>query len=171
MAQIERLNNAQRLAGLRDHAEEDADFGVAPDDKLHQDLAGRTPTTGPGAATTTTAELVTFLAQRKPIVIDTALYSWGRSLPGAIGLKNAGLGGSFSDSAQDHLKAKMQELTKGDPTVPIVAVGYNSERFDGRNLALRLVALGYTEVYWYRGGREAWEVHGLPENALALQDW
>jgi adenylate cyclase len=112
MAQIERLNNAQRLAGLRDHAEEDADFGVAPDDKLHQDLAGRTPTTGPGAATTTTAELVTFLAQRKPIVIDTALYSWGRSLPGAIGLKNAGLGGSFSDSAQDHLKAKMQELTK-----------------------------------------------------------
>ena len=46
---------------------------------------------------------------------------------------------------------------------PIVAVGWNSERFDGRNLALRLVALGYTHVYWYRSGREAWEVAGLPE--------
>lgn len=37
---------------------------------------------------------------------------------------------------------------------PIVAVGCNSERFDGYNLALRLVALGYKNVYWYRGGRE-----------------
>jgi hypothetical protein len=72
------------------------------------------------------------------------VYSWGRSLSGAIGLKNAGLGGNLSDSAQDHLKAKMQELTKGDLTVPIIAVGWNSERLDGRNLALRLVALGYT---------------------------
>jgi hypothetical protein len=36
-----------------------------------------------------------------------------------------------------------------------VAVGWNSERFDGRNLALRLVALGYKHVDWYRGGREA----------------
>jgi adenylate cyclase len=132
---------------------------------------GQTPTTAPGAAMIKTAELVRFLAERKPIVIDTALYSWGRSLSGAIGLKNAGLGGNLSDSAQDHLKAKMQELTKGDLTVPIIAVGWNSERFDGRNLALRLVALGHTQVHWYRGGREAWEVNGLPETALAMQDW
>jgi adenylate cyclase len=47
----------------------------------------------------------------------------------------------------------------------------NSERFQGRNLALRLLNLGYTEVYWYRGGREAWEVAGLPETELVLQDW
>jgi adenylate cyclase len=65
----------------------------------------------------------------------------------------------------------MQELTKGNFSVPIVAVGWNSERFDGWNLALRLVALGYTQVYWYRGGREAWEVNGLPETDLAAQDW
>jgi len=50
-AQIEELNEALRLAGVRDHAEEDADFGVVTDDKLHQDLAGQTPTTVPGAAT------------------------------------------------------------------------------------------------------------------------
>jgi hypothetical protein len=59
----------------------------------------------------------------------------------------------------------------GDLTAPIIAVGWNSERFDGRNLALRLVALGHTQVHWYRGGREAWEVNGLPETALAMQDW
>ena len=65
----------------------------------------------------------------------------------------------------------MHELTAGDLNKPAVAVGWNSERFDGYNLALRLVALGYTKVYWYRGGREAWEVNGLPEAELTPQDW
>ena len=50
-------------------------------------------------------------------------------------------------------------------------IGWNSERFDGRNLALRLVALGYTKIYWYRGGLEAWEVAGLPETQVDIQDW
>jgi adenylate cyclase len=50
----------------------------------------------------------------------------------------------------------MDELTAGDFHRPVVAVGWNPERFDGHNLTLRLAALGYTQVYWYRGGREAW---------------
>jgi adenylate cyclase len=50
-------------------------------------------------------------------------------------------------------------------------LGWNSERFDGRNLALRLVAMGYTNVYRYRGGREAWEVNGLPETGLTATSW
>ena len=65
----------------------------------------------------------------------------------------------------------MQQLTGGDRNVPVVAMGSNAERFQGRNLALRLVALGYAEVYWYRGGREAWEVAGLPVTELMTQDW
>jgi rhodanese-related sulfurtransferase len=96
---------------------------------------------------------------------------WGSSIPGAIGLQYAGLGGGFSDEAQGRLKAKMRELSGGDLERPVVAVGWNSERFDGRNLALRLAALGYTHVYWYRGGREAWEVKGLPETTLDIQSW
>ena len=65
----------------------------------------------------------------------------------------------------------MMQLTNSDLNLPVVAMGWNAERFQGRNLALRLVALGYTNVHWYRGGREAWEVAGLPETELALQDW
>jgi TolB-like protein/DNA-binding winged helix-turn-helix (wHTH) protein/tetratricopeptide (TPR) repeat protein/rhodanese-related sulfurtransferase len=165
-AQIERLQAELRLAGHRDHADEDADFGVVSDDKLHQDdysLAGQTPTTAPGAQTIRTAELVRLIAERKPIVIDPLEYFWGRSIPGAVGLKFAGWGSSVADG--------MQELTSGDLNKPIVAVGWNAERFDGRNLALRLVALGYTRVYWYRGGREAWEVNGLPQTELAATPW
>ena len=98
-------------------------------------------------------------------------YWWGRSLAGAIGLKRAGEGGSYSDVTQDRLRRKIQTLTNGDLATPVVAIGFNSERFDGRNLALRLVALGYSNVSWYRGGREAWEVAGLPEAAIDEQNW
>ena len=77
----------------------------------------------------------------------------------------------FADAAQDHLRSKLHELTAGDLDRPVVAVGCNSERFDGRNLALRLAALGYTHVYWYRGGREAWEMNALPETELDVQEW
>ncbi len=169
--QIERYQVALRIAGLRDHAEEDADFGVASDDKLHQQLVGLTPTTVPGATTIRTAELQRLLAERPPIIIDSLGYFWGRSIPGAVGLKDAFWGGTFTDALQDRLRRKMRELTKGDLSTPIISMGWNSERFGGRNLALRLVALGYTHVYWYRGGREAWEVNGLPETDLSPQDW
>jgi adenylate cyclase len=81
------------------------------------------------------------------------------------------IGGSLSDSFQDRLGRKVQQLTGGNLNRPVVAVGWNSERFDGRNLALRLVALGYTQVYWYRGGREAWEVAELRETELVVQEW
>ena len=170
-AQIERYQSALRLAGHRDHAEEDTDSAVASDDILHAELVGLTPTGVPGATTIRTAELQRLLVERKPIVIDSLMYSWGRSIPGTVGLTRAGWGGTYSDEPQDRLRRRMQALTKGDLAAPIVAVGFNSERFDGRNLALRLVALGYTQVYWYRGGREAWEVAGLPETEVDVQEW
>jgi rhodanese-related sulfurtransferase len=115
-----------------------------------------------------TPDLAALLEQRKPLVLDTT--PWGRSIPGAIGLR-AGIGGTIHDEYQERLGRKIRQLTGGNLTKPIVAMGWNAERFQGRNLALRLVALGCTEVYWYRGGREAWEAAGLPETELSMQDW
>jgi adenylate cyclase len=169
--QYRQFRDALRLTGLRDHADEDADFGVPADAALHGALAGLTPNDAPGAKTLHTADFVRFLAESQPIVIDTMTYFWGQSIPCAVGLKYSGLGGSFKDAAQDRLHSKLRELSAGDSNRPIVTVGWNSERFDGRNLALRLASLGYTWVYWYRGGREAWEVNGLPETTLDVQDW
>lgn len=170
-AQYERFQAALRLAGHRDHADEDADFGVASDGVLHGDVVGLTPSTVPGAKIIHTGDLKLLLDRTKPIVIDSLLYSWGRSIPGAVGLKYAGMGSSISDRSQERLRQKFQQLTSGNPAAPIIAVGFNSERFDGRNLALRLVALGYTNVQWYRGGREAWEAAGLPETQVTVEDW
>jgi TolB-like protein/Flp pilus assembly protein TadD len=171
LEQIERYRAALRLAGLRDHAEEDADFGVPADGNLRNRIRGSTPTTVPGAATIRTAELRRLLDDRKPVVIDTQWHLTGQSIPGAYAFRDAGLGGSMSDAMQYNLQKKMFELTKGDLAAPIIAVGWNSESFDGYNLTLRLVALSYTNVYWYRGGREAWEVAGLPETEVDVQDW
>jgi hypothetical protein len=42
------------------------------------------------------------------------------------------------------------------------ATKQTAARWTGYNLALRLITLGYRQVLWYRGGREAWEVAGLP---------
>jgi adenylate cyclase len=171
VAQMESYQAALRLAGHRDHADETADFGVASDGTLHNELAGPTPITAPGAKTIYTEGLVRLLAESAPVIIDPLMYSWGRSIPGAVGLKRAGWGGSYTHGVQDRLRRKMQALTKDDLGAPLVAIGFNSERFDGRNVALRLVALGYTNVYWYRGGREAWETAGLPATQVDIQDW
>lgn len=169
--QYRRFQGALRLAGLRDHADEDADLGAPSDAMLHDVLAGPTPMEAPGAKTVRTPDLVRLLADDQPVVVDTLTYSWGRSIPGAIGLKYAGLGGSLSDEAQVRLRDKLCDLTARDLNRPVVAVGWNSERFDGRNLALRLAALGHRQVYWYRGGREAWQVAGLPETEVDVLDW
>jgi TolB-like protein/tetratricopeptide (TPR) repeat protein len=169
VAQVSRMLDGMRLAGIRDHADEDADFGLPSDSLLHTDYEAPTPTTAPGVRTIRTTDLANMVEQRKPLVLDT-IYG-GKSIPGAVGLSGVGIGASTSDEFQGRLARKLQQLTHGDTTVPIVTVGFNSERYAGRNLALRLVALGYTEVYWYRGGREAWEVAGLPEAELEMQDW
>ena len=171
VAQIRRYQDGLRAAGLRDHADPDADFGVPADRVLHAEPGGLTPTTLPGAATITTGALRTLLAGRPPVVLDTGTFWWGRSLPGAVVLWPAGVGGSFNDATQQRLRVVMQALTGGDLSRPVVVVGFNSEFFDGRNLALRLTALGYTGVMWYRGGREAWEVAGLPEMETGRRTW
>jgi adenylate cyclase len=101
------------------------------------------------------------LEQQKPLVVDAMPLS--KSIQGAVGLMGVGIGGNVLDEFQDRIRQKMTQLTNRDHNVPVVTVGWNAERYQGRNLALRLVALGYPNVYWYRGGREAWEVAGLPE--------
>ncbi len=169
--QIARLKDGLRLAGMRDHADEDADFAIPADNRLHPNTDGPTPLALPGARTIRTDELITLIADRRPTAIDCLKWFNGTSIPGAIGLRYLCGPGDLNDLTQDHLRTKMRALTRGDLAAPVVAVGWNSENFGGRNLALRLVALGYTHVYWYRGGREAWEVRGLPEADLVPQDW
>ena len=141
LAQMRHVQEGLRLAGLRDHADEDADFGVVADSVLHTDLIGPTPISVPGATMIRTDELVSLLSRLKPIMIDVALDSWGRSIPDAVGLQGTGHGASFSEKVQNRFNSKMNDLTRGDLSAPIVVFCVNSERFTGYNLALRLSRL------------------------------
>src|SRR6516162_10008952 len=55
--QIRNYQAALRLAGARDHADEDADFGIPADGALRSEAAGHTPTEAPGVRTIRTPEL------------------------------------------------------------------------------------------------------------------
>ena len=112
------------------------------------------------------------LKTQKPLVIDTMDASWYRSVPGAVGLDVSGhTHDTFTDAVQKRLEQKLRALTGDYMAKPIIAMGFNVARFDGYNLALRLRHAGYTNVYWYRGGREAWEVAGMPEDVVRPADW
>jgi tetratricopeptide (TPR) repeat protein len=60
IAQTRRFQDVLRNLGLRDHADEDADFGVAPEAQPHRAIFGYTPTTAPGVITIRTDELISF---------------------------------------------------------------------------------------------------------------
>ena len=67
------------------------------------------------------------------------------------------------------LQVLMDRISNGDKHQPIVTFAWCINRWNARNLALRLVALGYTNVYWYRGVWEAWDAHNLPMAPLTVQ--
>ena len=81
------IQEALKAAGGRDHLDPDGDFGVAPDNVLHEYPEGKTPTTAPGVTTVNTEQLASMLETQKPLVIDTKDASWYRSVPGAVGLE------------------------------------------------------------------------------------
>lgn len=141
-------------------ANEDADFGVAPTRELRLgDHAAPTPRGVPGARTIRTPQLRAWLqrdASGRPVLLDVVSAEEHDSIPGAIWLPGAGHGNGFNDPLQAQLQKVLQALTNGNRRWPIVFFCASAKCWLSYNAALRAVALGYTEVYWYRGGIEAW---------------
>ena len=106
------------------------------------------------------------LAERNPLVITTAAAN--PTVPGAIQVSLTA-GGSTDDEWQPRVQRTVENLTGGNRHRPIVTFAYSLNRWHARNVALRLIALGYDNVFWYRGGWEAWDAHGLPKAPLILQ--
>ena len=90
------------------------------------------------------------------------------TVPGAIQIDFPETG-TFTDEWQTALDTVVAQATHGDKQHPIVTFAWCVQRWQSRNLALRLIALGYTHVYWYRGGWEAWDSHNLPKAPLTSQ--
>jgi tetratricopeptide (TPR) repeat protein len=167
-AQERRLAEGLRLAGLRDHFDETADFHIPSTPELRDHgLDSPTPLSVPGGITIVTDELVSLLkVDPKPLLLTKAPAN--PTIPSAI-LVNFGNMGSLTDEWQTTLRRLVGEATHGDKQYPIVVFSFSINHWPARNLALRLIALGYTKVYWYRGGWEAWDAHDLPKAPLTVQ--
>ena len=162
---------AQPAPAEHGYADEDRDWGIAPTNRLRQQpYHGPTPLQIPGAQVVQTRQLQAMLSRRgSPILIDVLSEDGHLTLAGAVWLPGAGHGANFLDPVQSILTRLLAQLAGGDTARPMVFFCANSQCWLSYNAALRAVAAGYSNVYWYRGGIEAWTAAGLPSARTAVR--
>lgn len=151
--------------------DEGRDYGVAPavGTIRTQNLEAATPTEVMGAETVSTPQLWDMLlADEPPVLIDVLGGNQKVTLPGALWSPNTGRGMSLNDDVQQVLSAEINRLTCSDKSVPVVLFCLSKTCWLSVNATVRAVALKYEKVYWYRGGRCAWESGGLPMGPVNL---
>jgi PQQ-dependent catabolism-associated CXXCW motif protein len=148
---------------LTNLADELTDWGIPPQDTLQSRIGMRTPTTMPGGAVVTTAEVAQ--AQRSdapPLLVDALGDPHPATIPGAVRFPEVGLGGSFDDDVQSLVAHTLEEWTEGDLDTPLVFFCQGAQCWESYNASLRAIHLGYRNVAWYRGGLAAWAAASLP---------
>lgn len=130
------------------------------------------PDTAPGARTIGIPEVQT-LARQGALLLDVMglktyqLTPDGQfltperrdSLPGAVWLPVVGWG-RLEPWQQDYLDSNLTRLTKADKAHPIV-VFCKVDCWVSWNVVKRLNAVGYSSLYWFPGGADAWADAGL----------
>jgi PQQ-dependent catabolism-associated CXXCW motif protein len=138
-----------------------SDYSVPPQATLQQRVGTQTPTTIPGGHVVSTLELKEALDSGKLrsaplILIDAWNHAQHPKIRNAEWIAYAGSPGNFHDTVQDRLAKKLDELTGGNRDMSIVFYCLGSECWESYNASLRAIYLGYSHVYWYRGGLSAW---------------
>lgn len=82
------------------------------------------------------------------------------SIEGAIWLPNVGYG-VLSDPARSYFETNLARLTGNNKARPLVFFCLR-DCWMSWNAAKRAIAMGYSEVYWFPDGTDAWEENGLP---------
>ncbi len=160
-------------AGLRDHVDEDADTGLPITAGVQaRPLNAPTPRGGPGISVIATPELSALINRQsgendRPLLLSTmCTYCFDIAFPDSIHVPQYLRQEPMNDDMRRALKAWIDPLLGGNPARRLITLSWHAERWHGRNLALELVALGYPNVSWYRGGLEAWDAAGLPVRRL-----
>ena len=144
---------------VKTYVEEDRDWGIPPPDRLRNTkLHEPTPTSIPSGKVIATPALRAMLStDKKPILINVLQGKSIRTIPGSVWFNGAGVGGDFEDTTQQKLGEKLTTLTIDDKARAMVFYCLNAECWLAYNAVLRAAQLGYTNLYWYRGGMHAWE--------------
>lgn len=130
-----------------------------------------TPEHAEPARTLDTPRLQAQLKQRPDtLLIDVYRRQWlhGRfvedephaNLPGSLWLANTG-DGQLSPAWQAYFSRNLHKASQGRQDRPLVFY-CRSDCWLSWNAVKRAAALGYTNLYWYRDGIDAWEQAGLP---------
>ncbi|MFJ3468511.1 PQQ-dependent catabolism-associated CXXCW motif protein [Pseudomonas sp. NPDC090201] len=129
-----------------------------------------TPDQIPGAQVIDTEQLQTLLKQsEKPLLIDVYRRQWlqGRfiedeshaNLPGSHWLANTG-DGELSPLWMEYFTLNLRRLSDGRQDRPLVFY-CRSDCWLSWNAIKRASGLGYSHLYWYRDGLDAWLAAGL----------
>jgi PQQ-dependent catabolism-associated CXXCW motif protein len=130
-----------------------------------------TPEHATGATVIGTEQLQALLGQpHKPLLIDVYRRQWlqGRfiedephaNLPGSHWLANTG-DGELTAQWLDYFTGHLRQLSDGHLDRPVVFY-CRSDCWASWNAVKRAATLGYSEIYWYRDGLDAWLAAGLP---------
>ena len=143
--------------------DETHDYGLPPTATIRTgNYDAPTPTRVVGATTITTPQLRDMMLKAPTLtLIDVLGGNQTVSLPGAIWLPEAGQGTGLDDPLQQRLAARLVQLTGGDKAKAMAFFCLSKTCWLSHNSTVRAVSLGYANVYWYRGGRNAWKAAGL----------
>ena len=134
------------------------DYGVPPQAQLQTQLHGPTPTSIPGGQVITTDRLLSLYqqGQQNGLLVFHVLGP-GPTLPMAQNAAPASQAGSFNDQTQREFGQYLAQVTKGNKAQPLVFYCQSTQCWMSYNAALRAINMGFSQVYWYRGGIEAWQ--------------
>ncbi len=133
------------------------DFGVRPQSTLNSgNLGGPTPASIPGGRVITTPEVLQMLNNPGAGAVVLDVLGGHQRLPNAFDATAASAGGSFEDRVQSRFEAQLGQMTGGRKEAPLILYCSSIHCWMSYNAALRAIHAGYTNVFWYRGGLEAW---------------
>jgi len=164
---------APPLKGVNYADESTAFEGVQPSTELVKNVDGPTPTTIPGGKVLTTLQLYEGLARgtlgkdpstpTPPVMVDAWSDPHHMTIPTSTLIPEAGkVTDSKPDKAREQLWTALNKASGGNFEKPLVFFSSGVKNWEGYNAALRAIDMGYSRVYWYRGGIASWKAAGQP---------
>ena len=152
----------QASLGSEYYFNEERETGVAPTRARYTGtMHAATPRSVPGAKTITTRELVELYKSSRPVLINVLDWTEGAfALPGTVWIQGMGKA-QLSGSDYLELRSLLAQVAP-DKAAPLVVYCLSWECWLSYNAALTASDLGYTNLYWYRGGVSAWNQARLP---------
>jgi PQQ-dependent catabolism-associated CXXCW motif protein len=124
-----------------------------------------TPQSHPFAKTLTTVQLYELLKKERDILTINALGGdLNRREVIYGGYWVSGIGGAY-ESHKDKMSTVLQQLLP-DKTAPFIVYCLSAKCWSSYNAVTHAIALGYSNVYWFRGGIDAWKDASLPTQTV-----